>query len=32
MQSPGDVEMMTLVPYGSTYLRLTMLPVIRAGV
>jgi hypothetical protein len=28
MQSPGAAQTMTLVPYGSTYLRLTMLPVL----
>jgi hypothetical protein len=28
LQSPGEVQMMVLVPYGSTHLRLTSLPVI----
>lgn len=29
--SPGESQSMTLVPYGSTHLRLTTLPVIPAG-
>jgi hypothetical protein len=31
LQTPGAVQTMTLVPYGSTHLRLTTLPAIPAG-
>jgi hypothetical protein len=31
LQDPGPARTMTLVPYGSTYLRLTTLPVIKQG-